>query len=64
MPDNLTKEQRHKNMSAIKGKNTSIEVKVRKYLWTHGFRYRKNVKDLPGKPDIVPNCKQKLEIRR
>ena len=32
MPDNLTKEQRHKNMSAIKGKNTSIEVKVRKYL--------------------------------
>ena len=30
MPDNLTKEQRHKKMSAIKGKNTSIEVKVRK----------------------------------
>ncbi len=53
MPDNLTKEQRHKNMSAIKGKDTSIEVKVRKYLWAHGFRYRKNVKDLPGTPDIV-----------
>ena len=53
MPDNLTKEQRHKNMSAIKGKDTSIEVRVRKYLWSHGFRYRKNVKDLPGKPDIV-----------
>lgn len=53
MPDNLTKEQRHKNMTAIKGKDTSIEVKVRKYLWAHGFRYRKNVKDLPGTPDIV-----------
>lgn len=53
MPDNLTKEQRHKNMSAIKGKDTSIEVRVRKYLWAHGFRYRKNVKELPGKPDIV-----------
>lgn len=37
MPDNLTKEQRHKNMSAIKGKETSIEVRVRKYLWAHGF---------------------------
>lgn len=37
MPDNLTKEQRHKNMSSIKGKNTSIEVKVRKYLWLMVF---------------------------
>ena len=45
--------QRSKNMRAIKGKDTSIELKVRKYLYHHGFRYRKNVKDLPGKPDIV-----------
>ncbi len=51
--DNLSKEQRHKNMSNIKSKNTSIEKKVRKYLFAHGFRYRINVKDLPGKPDIV-----------
>ena len=40
-------------MAQIKGKDTSIEVKVRKYLFNLGFRYRKNVKQLPGKPDIV-----------
>ena len=51
--DNLTSEKRSWNMSRIKGKDTSIEVKVRKYLFHHGFRYRKNVKTLPGKPDIV-----------
>ena len=37
----------------IKGKDTKPEVKVRKYLFSKGFRYRKNVKKLPGKPDIV-----------
>ncbi|MEE0966794.1 MAG: very short patch repair endonuclease [Bacilli bacterium] len=52
MPDRITKEQRSKNMSHIKGKDTSIEIKVRKYLYHHGFRYKKNVKDLPGTPDI------------
>lgn len=40
-------------MSRIKGKNTSIEVKVRKYLFSQGFRYRINVTKLPGKPDMV-----------
>ena len=40
-------------MSCIKGKDTSIEIQVRKYLFSQGFRYRKNVKTLPGKPDIV-----------
>lgn len=40
-------------MSRIKGKDTSIEVQVRKYLFRQGFRYRKNVSTLPGKPDIV-----------
>ncbi len=44
---------RSKIMSSIKGKDTSIELKVRKYLYHHGFRYKKNVKELPGKPDIV-----------
>ncbi len=53
MPDRITKEQRSRNMSHIKSKDTSIEIKVRKYLYHHGFRYRKNVKELPGKPDIV-----------
>mgnify|MGYP002304207760 CR=1 FL=1 len=51
--DHLTKNRRSWNMSHIKGKNTSIEVKVRKYLYHQGFRYRKNVSDLPGKPDIL-----------
>ena len=40
-------------MSRIKSHDTSIELKVRKYLFSQGFRYRKNVKVLPGKPDIV-----------
>ena len=51
--DNLTKEQRHKNMVNIKGKNTSIELCLRKALWNKGVRYRKNYKKLPGKPDIA-----------
>ncbi len=40
-------------MSCIWGKDTSIEVKVRKYLFSKGFRFRKNDKRLPGKPDVV-----------
>ena len=51
--DRLTKEQRHKNMKNIKNKDTGIEVTLRKALWSRGYRYRKNDKRLPGKPDIV-----------
>lgn len=51
--DNLTKEQRRKNMQHIRSKDTGIEVKLRKALWNRGYRYRKNDKRLPGKPDIV-----------
>ena len=51
--DRLTKEQRHRNMSNIKNKDTSIELKLRKALWKKGYRYRKNYNKLPGKPDIV-----------
>lgn len=53
MADTLTPEKRSWNMSRIPAKDTSVEVKVRKYLFAQGFRYRKNVKELPGKPDIV-----------
>ena len=53
MSDDLTKEQRRKNMQHIRSSNTRIEVLLRKALWKKGYRYRKNVKDLPGKPDIV-----------
>jgi DNA mismatch endonuclease (patch repair protein) len=51
--DNLTPEQRHKSMSHIRSNDTSVEVLLRKTLWHEGIRYRKNVKTLPGKPDIV-----------
>ncbi len=53
MPDHLTPEKRSWNMSRIRCDNTSIEQKARKYLFSKGFRYRKNVRQLPGKPDIV-----------
>jgi len=51
--DDLTPEQRHKSMSHIRSSNTSIEILLRKALWHEGIRYRKNVKTLPGKPDIA-----------
>ena len=53
MADVLTKEQRHRNMKNIRGKDTKIEVILRKALWNKGYRYRKNYKKLPGSPDIV-----------
>ena len=53
MADVLTPEQRRKNMQHIRSQNTKIEVILRKALWKKGCRYRKNYKDLPGKPDIV-----------
>lgn len=53
MSDHLTIEQRHKNMAAVKSKDTKPEMVVRKYLWSRGFRYRVNNPRLPGHPDIV-----------
>ena len=53
MSDNRTPEQRHKNMAAIQSASTKPELKLRRVLWCHGFRYRVNDKRLPGKPDIV-----------
>jgi len=51
--DNRSVEARSSNMSRIHSKNTKPEEVVRKYLFNKGFRYRKNVTSLPGKPDIV-----------
>lgn len=51
--DDLTPEQRRKNMQAIRSKDTSIEVALRTALWHRGIRYRKNYNQLPGKPDIA-----------
>ena len=53
MTDKMTPEQRHYCMSRIHGKATKPELKVRQWLWRHGYRYRLNVKSVPGKPDIV-----------
>lgn len=51
--DRLTKEQRYKNMKAVKNKDSKIEIQLRKALWSKGYRYRKNYTKLEGKPDIV-----------
>lgn len=51
--DDLTKEQRHAVMSKIRSRDTKPEILLRKALWRQGIRYRKNFKDLPGKPDIA-----------
>lgn len=56
--ENVT-ESRRKTMSHIHGKDTSIEVALRKSLWKKGYRYRKNYKDLPGSPDI---CLTKYKV--
>ena len=48
MSDHLTKEQIHRNMSAIRAKNTKPELLVRKFLFSRGFRYRLNHPRLPG----------------
>ena len=53
MADRLSAEKRSWNMSRIHNKDTSIEVRVRSYLFSRGFRFRKNDARLPGKPDIV-----------
>ena len=53
MTDSLTPEQRHLCMSHIHSSSTKPELKVRRWLWHHGYRYRLNVKGVPGKPDIV-----------
>lgn len=53
MADNLSKEVRSMNMSHIRSTNSRPEEHVRKYLFSKGFRYRKNVRSLPGCPDIV-----------
>lgn len=51
--DRFTPQQRHRCMSHIRSKDTKPELMVRNWLWSHGYRYRLNVKNVPGKPDIV-----------
>lgn len=51
--DTVSQEKRSQIMSAVRSKNTQAELLVRRYLWSHGIRYRIYSTDLPGKPDIV-----------
>lgn len=51
--DTISKDHRSWNMSRIRSSNTKIEVEVRSWLFKEGFRFRKNDKRYPGKPDIV-----------
>lgn len=53
MADFMTRAQRSNAMSAVRGTETEIEKFLRSQLHRQGFRFRKNVKDLPGRPDIV-----------
>jgi len=53
MADRMTREQRHRCMSRIRGRDTKPELVVRRWLWRQGYRYRLYVKSLPGRPDIV-----------
>ena len=53
MADKMTPEQRHRCMSRIHSRDTKPEMIVRRWLWSQGYRYRLNVKQLPGRPDIV-----------
>ncbi len=53
MADRMTEKQRHNCMSRIRSKDTKPELLVRRYLHARGYRYRINVKRLPGTPDIV-----------
>lgn len=53
MADNLTPAQRSYCMSRVKGKDTNLEKMVRSALHRRGLRFRKHVRELPGRPDIV-----------
>ncbi|MFK0336999.1 very short patch repair endonuclease [Agrobacterium deltaense] len=58
--DTLTKAERSRRMSLIKGQNTSLELKVRRLVYNEGYRYRLFDKRLPGKPDLVFRGKKKV----
>ena len=51
--DKITPEQRHRNMKAIRNKDTGIELALRRELWSRGLHYRKNCKGIIGHPDIA-----------
>jgi DNA mismatch endonuclease Vsr len=64
MADRITADVRSRNMAAIRGKDTTPEMVVRRFLHAHGFRYRLHDRKLPGRPDVVlPKHHAVVEIR-
>jgi DNA mismatch endonuclease (patch repair protein) len=59
MPDTFTKAERSRIMAAVKGKDTKPEMVVRRLVWQLGYRYRLNVRRLPGCPDLVFSSQRK-----
>jgi DNA mismatch endonuclease (patch repair protein) len=53
MADNLTAQQRSRNMSRVKGRDTKPELLVRSVVHRLGYRFRLHGKELPGRPDLV-----------
>ena len=58
--DSLDRETRSKLMAKVRSKNTTIEMKVRKLIYSLGFRYRVNVRGIAGTPDIVFKKRKKI----
>lgn len=58
--DPLSPEQRSERMSRVRGKDTKPELKIRKLVWSLGYRYRLHSKKLPGRPDLVFPSRKKV----
>jgi len=50
--DTLTKEERSERMRRVKARDTKPEVQLRRLVWSLGYRYRKNCRDIVGRPDL------------
>lgn len=60
MTDTLTKAERSRRMSLVRGKDTRPEIQVRGALHRLGYRYRLHVRSLPGTPDVVFASRKKV----
>lgn len=60
MVDVHSREQRRRNMAAIKGKDTKPEMVVRRLVYRLGYRYRLHSRDLPGRPDLLFRSRRKV----
>src|SRR5271154_5907111 len=60
MADSVTKAQRSRIMAAVRSKDTTPELTVRRLVHRLGYRYRLHVRTLPGTPDLVFPSRQKI----